>query len=72
MYIITKHNRESRQVGYVRQQGEYWKAAKFSSYRAAMHVVKELNATGELCYNVDLAIDHDCSGLFADERNIHA
>ena len=72
MYIITKHNRQGRQVGYVRQQGDYRKAAKFSSYRTAMHVAKELNATDELCYNVDLAIDHDCYGLFADEHNIHA
>lgn len=73
MYIITKHNRQGRQIGFVRQQGDYRKAAKFSCYRSAMHVAKHLNREDDdTIYAVDLALGHDCGGLFTDERIVHA
>ena len=69
-YIITKHTREGRLAGYVRNPGERKGARKFKCYRAAMAVAKELNLTSDLCYSVDLAFGHEY-GL-SDSQIIHA
>lgn len=69
-YIITKHTRDGRLAGYVRNPGERKGARKFTCYRAAMAVAKELNAASDLCHSVDLAYDHKY-GL-SDSEIIHA
>lgn len=58
-YIITKHSRDGHFAGYFKNASGA--VAKFTSYRTAMLTAKEMNATDDLCFNVDLATGHTLS-----------